>query len=190
MIRSAAVLVRERGARGTSIDDVLAHSGAPRGSVYHHFPGGRDELLREATAFAGAYVEHLMASSPGDPAAALDAVLEQYRADLLATGFRAGCPVVAVAIEDRGDDSGASAQAGEVFTRWSRALAASLEASGVRPERAAELADLALAATEGAIVLSRARRDITPFDRVRAELRALLARECPSPSTTPTARPR
>jgi len=54
MIASTALLVRERGARATSIDDVLEHSGAPRGSVYHHFPGGRDQLLREATEFAGA----------------------------------------------------------------------------------------------------------------------------------------
>src|ERR671935_265755 len=48
MVVSAALLIRERGARATSIDDVLAHSGAPRGSVYHHFPGGRQQLLRVA----------------------------------------------------------------------------------------------------------------------------------------------
>ena len=56
MITSTALLIREKGARATSIDDVLAHSGAPRGSVYHHFPGGRDQLLREATDFAGGYI--------------------------------------------------------------------------------------------------------------------------------------
>ena len=53
MVVSTALLIREKGARATSIDDVLAHSGAPRGSVYHHFPGGREQLLREATDFAG-----------------------------------------------------------------------------------------------------------------------------------------
>ena len=56
MVISTALLVREQGARATSIDDVLAHSGAPRGSVYHHFPGGRTQLLREATDYAGEFV--------------------------------------------------------------------------------------------------------------------------------------
>lgn len=56
MITSTAALIRERGARATSIDAVLEHSGAPRGSVYHHFPGGREQLLREATVFSEEYV--------------------------------------------------------------------------------------------------------------------------------------
>ena len=56
MIVSTALLMRERGARATSLDAVLEHSGAPRGSVYHHFPGGREQLLREATDYAGEYV--------------------------------------------------------------------------------------------------------------------------------------
>jgi len=54
MILSAAALLREYGASATSIDRVLAHSGAPRGSVYHHFPGGRTQLIDEAVALAGA----------------------------------------------------------------------------------------------------------------------------------------
>ena len=56
MVISTALLVREQGARATSIDDVLAHSGAPRGSVYHHFPGGRRQLLSEAIDYAGEFV--------------------------------------------------------------------------------------------------------------------------------------
>lgn len=175
MIRSAALLVRERGARATSIDDVLAHSGAPRGSVYHHFPGGRDELLREATTFAGAVVARRMTRG-GTPLAAFDAICDQYRTDLLGTDFRAGCPVVAVAIE-AGEDGPAREEAGAVFGRWAAILAGSLQEGGIEPARAGELADVVLAGLEGAIVLSRARRDITPFDHVRAELRALLERE-------------
>src|SRR4051812_20903833 len=100
MIVSTAVLMRERGARATSIDAVLEHSGAPRGSVYHHFPGGREQLLREATDYAGEYIaQRLERTSADDPLAALDNLLEEYRATLLATDFRAGCPVVAVAVE-------------------------------------------------------------------------------------------
>jgi AcrR family transcriptional regulator len=60
MILSAAALLREYGASATSIDQVLAHSGAPRGSVYHHFPGGRTQLIDEAVALAGDFIAGLI----------------------------------------------------------------------------------------------------------------------------------
>ena len=56
MVVSAALLIRERGAHATAISDVLEHSGAPRGSAYHYFPGGRTQLLGEAIEYAGDYV--------------------------------------------------------------------------------------------------------------------------------------
>src|ERR1700692_3728676 len=100
MIVSTALLIRERGARATSLDAVLEHSGAPRGSVYHHFPGGRKQLLLEATEFSGEYVERRLERSAVDGGlAAIDAMLDHYRETLLATDFRGGCPVVAVAVE-------------------------------------------------------------------------------------------
>src|SRR2546422_9575317 len=102
MIVSTALLVRERGARATSLDAVLEHSGAPRGSVYHHFPGGREQLLREATDYAGEYIaRRLEREAARDPLAAIDALLDEYRTSLLATDYPAGCPVVAVAVASR-----------------------------------------------------------------------------------------
>src|SRR5436190_4741239 len=98
MIVSTALLVRERGARATSLDAVLEHSGAPRGSIYHHFPGGREQLLREATDYAGRYVERRLERGD-DLLAALDELFEEYRENLVASDFKAGCPVVAVAVE-------------------------------------------------------------------------------------------
>ena len=77
MIVSTSVLIRERGARATSLDDVLAHSGAPRGSVYHHFPGGREQLLREATEFASEYVARRLERVAGaGPLAAIEALYD------------------------------------------------------------------------------------------------------------------
>ena len=183
MIASAALLIRERGARATSIDDVLAHSGAPRGSVYHHFPGGRDELIEEATAFAGEFVDaRLRAARDGsDPLAAFDEFLAGYRRDLVASDFRVGCPVAAVAIEARGDGDPLTARAGAVFEGWSAGLADAFADAGMSKRRAAELAEFAIAAAEGAIVLSRARRSIEPFDRARTELTAALRSEFDEP---------
>ena len=172
MITSTALLVRERGARATSLDTVLAHSGAPRGSVYHHFPGGREQLLREATQYAGEYVaRRLERATDEHPLEALDALFDDYRATLLDTDFRAGCPVVAVAIESPEEGPDLRDHAMAAFERWHQALARALERSGIHAVRADELATHTIAAFEGAIVLSRAYRDLEPLERVRSELR-------------------
>jgi AcrR family transcriptional regulator len=178
MIVSTALLVRERGARATSLDAILAHSGAPRGSVYHHFPGGRAQLLREATEYAGDYVaRRLRRERGGDPTAPLEALFDEYRQNLLASDFRAGCPVVAVAIESAEDGPDLRDCALAAFERWRRAIASSIGCSGVTTERADELAVHAVAAFEGAIILSRAYRSLEPLERVRAELRRLMVGE-------------
>ena len=182
MIASTALLVRERGARATSLDAVLEHSGAPRGSVYHHFPGGREQLLREATQYAGEYLaRRLERASDGHPLAVTDALFDDYQAVLLATDFRAGCPVLAVAIEspEEGPDLRDCALA--AFERWRQALARTLERSGIDAVRADELAMHTIAAFEGAIVLSRAYRDLEPLERVRRELRERVREELQQP---------
>jgi AcrR family transcriptional regulator len=177
MVRSAALLMRERGARATSIDDVLAHSGAPRGSVYHHFPGGRDQLVREATAWASEFVEGRLERREGkDPVRALDSFVESYRDELLRTEMRAGCPVAAVAIED-GDGGDLQQLAGAAFGRWEELLTRNFVTAGIRRKRARELAMLVITSIEGALIVSRAQKSVAPLDSVRAQLRALLKAE-------------
>src|SRR5260370_22984082 len=98
MVVSAALLIRERGAQPTAIADVLAHSGAPRGSAYHYFPGGRTQLLCEAIDYAG---EYIAARIPGAKSGldALDDLIAAYRTQLVRSDYRAGCPVVSVTVE-------------------------------------------------------------------------------------------
>jgi AcrR family transcriptional regulator len=178
MIVSTALLIRERGARATSIDAVLEHSGAPRGSVYHHFPGGREQLLREATAFSEEYVaRRLERGSTDGPLAAIEALLDHYRESLVATDFRGGCPVVAVAVEspEEGPDLRDAALA--AFERWRNALARGFKAAGVEAVRADELGTLVIAAFEGSLILSRTYRDLAPLETVHRELRELVQAE-------------
>jgi AcrR family transcriptional regulator len=165
MIVSTALLVREKGARATSIDDVLAHSGAPRGSVYHHFPGGRDQLLTEATTYAADYVAHQL-EQHSDPLALLEGFFEGYRRDLVKYDFAPGCPIVAVAIEG---ESGLQDLAGATFERWTTLLAERFK------DR--DLAVTVLASLEGALVLCRAQKSIAPLDAVQNQLRTLLQKE-------------
>ena len=172
MIVSTALLVRERGARATSLDAVLEHSGAPRGSLYHHFPGGREQLLREAMDYAGEYVaRRLQRKAAEDPLAAVDSLLDEYRANLLATEFRAGCPVVAVAIESGEDGPDLRDDVVGAFDVWRQVLARGFAAYGIDEARADELALLVVAGFEGALILSRAYRDLAPLESLRREVR-------------------
>ena len=106
MVQSAALLLRERGLSGTSFRDVIEHSGAPRGSIYHHFPEGKRQLVREAVEMSGGWVGDAIASleETGDPVATLQAFLGVWAEILRASDFRAGCPVVAVSVEANDDE--------------------------------------------------------------------------------------
>lgn len=172
MIRSAATLFRERGVEGTAFADVLEHSAAPRGSVYHHFPGGKQQLAEEATRWAGELMGAGIAAAlrEEDPAAALDGFVGLWRGVLEESDFEAGCPIVAAALE--GDRSpGARAAAAAAFREWRRLLADAFAGAGLPAAEADSLATLFIAAIEGAIVLARAQRSIEPLTKVAAELR-------------------
>ena len=181
MVISAALLIRERGAHPTAIADVLEHSGAPRGSAYHYFPGGRTQLLCEAVDFAGEF----MAARLGVAAStleALDALFDDYRKQLQRSDFRAGCPVVAVAVEAGDPAKPDQAQpvierAAAAFARWRSVIEQRLIADGVPVHRAGALAMLILSSFEGAIVIARASRDLEPLDTVHVQLRSLLGAE-------------
>lgn len=174
MIRSAALLFRERGIDGTAFADVLEHSGAPRGSVYHHFPGGKLQLAEEATEYAGEFIAAGLtaALADGDPVSALQSFVDSWIAILRESDYAAGCPVVAAALE--GERSpGARRAAAEAFARWERLLVEALARYDLPAERARSLATLMLASIEGAVVLARAQRTTEPLDRVARELHLL-----------------
>lgn len=177
MVLSAAALLREYGATATSIDRVLAHSGAPRGSVYHHFPGGRAQLIDEAVALAGDFVASLIetAARADDPVQALDAFFALWRDRLTGSDFRSGCPIVAVAVETNDDAPQLTRSAAAVFVRWREALAAMLVRHGLPEARGARLAAFIIAAVEGAVIMCRAEQDIGPLDAAAEEIHGLLA---------------
>ncbi|MFC5099696.1 TetR/AcrR family transcriptional regulator [Kibdelosporangium philippinense] len=82
MVRSAVTLFRERGIAGTSLADIIEHSGAPRGSIYHHFPGGKNQIAAEATAWAGELMNRMIGKFGDDPIALTHALFEFWRGEL------------------------------------------------------------------------------------------------------------
>lgn len=165
MIAGAADLVRMHGVHAAGIRQVVAHADAPRGSVQHHFPGGKDQLIAEAVAWAGRHTE--VAIRDAEPSQLIPKVCGYWRKSLRDTDFLAGCTVFAAAVD--GSDPVREAIDAAV-TSWRDALVAKLD--GV-PEPA-RLATLILTAVEGAILLARAQRSVAPLDDVEAELGFLL----------------
>lgn len=170
MVRSAIVLLARHGYQATSFGAVLEHSGAPRGSIYHHFPDGKDELIAAAVDRAGANAISLLDGLEGrPPAEVVEGFLEMWRAVLVRGGFEVGCSVLAVAVS--ADDAGLVERAGRVFRDWGARLAELFEAGGRDASSASALATLVIAASEGAVVLARAERDLAPFEAVAEQLR-------------------
>jgi TetR/AcrR family transcriptional regulator, lmrAB and yxaGH operons repressor len=166
MIHAAAELFRQRGYHATTFSDVVRDSGAPRGSTYFHFPGGKQELAREAIARAGDEVEEIVdeaARHADDPASLVRAMAQILTSRLERSGYQSGCAIATMVLELAPRDEQFSADFNNVFARWRAALVARLEPLGIAPDRAAALADLTISALEGAAVLSRAARSTEPF---------------------------
>jgi TetR/AcrR family transcriptional repressor of lmrAB and yxaGH operons len=175
MLDSAITLFRERGVAATSLRDVVALSGAPRGSIYHHFPGGKAQLAEEATQRAGDFIGALLSRlvAGDDPDRAVGSFVDYWSGALTSTDYRDGCPVAAAALSEDATES-ARAAAGVAFGQWETALAAALRERGVPAARSESLANLVVCSIEGALIVARARRSEEPLRRVGAELRSLL----------------
>ena len=173
MVRSAARLFGERGFAGAGLRDVVAHSAAPRGSIYHHFPGGKAQLAQEAVGLASDAATGTLERAP-DPIEALHACLDDWRRRLEDSDFQAGSTIAAAATTPA-DVTGTREAAAAAYARWAETFPNALRENGVRRKKAARLATLASAAIEGALVLCRARRDTAPLDDVGRELEVAIA---------------
>ncbi|MFJ8634726.1 TetR/AcrR family transcriptional regulator [Streptomyces sp. NPDC093568] len=177
IVAGAADMISRRGLNATSIRETAKHARAPLGSTYHYFPDGKQQLATEAVRYTGAWVARsLREELDAGPVAGLRAFLGLWRKVVVDTDFRAGCPVLAVSIEEPPADEAPAAllAAAEVFEEWEGLLAGSLRAHGAEPEQAAQLATLVVAAVEGTVAMCRAKRSTEPLDRTAEQLQALL----------------
>ncbi|RZB17492.1 TetR/AcrR family transcriptional regulator [Streptomyces sp. F001] len=178
IVAGAADMISRRGLSATSIREMAKHAKAPLGSTYHYFPEGKQQLATEAVRYTGEWVARALRKElEAGPVEGLRAFLALWRAIVVESDFRAGCPVLAVAIEEAPADEipPALAAAAEVFDQWESLLAASLRAHGAEAERAAQLATLVVASVEGTVAMCRAKRSMEPLDRTAEQLEALVA---------------
>lgn len=173
LISTGARLFRERGVTGTGLLSVLEAARAPRGSLYHHFPGGKNELVIAALQFEADRVttvlQALVAAVP-DPGAAIRQFADALATELERTEFKLGCPVSTAALELAAESDAVREVCADTYDRWQQLLTEQLERSGLPREKAQKQAELTLAAIEGALLLARARRDGDIVRRVASAL--------------------
>ncbi len=172
LVMGAADMIRRRGLNATSVRDLAKHARAPLGSTYHYFPGGKQQVATEAVQFAGAVISRrLVEELRRGPVVGLRAFLQMWREVVVSNDFRAGCPVLAVSIEEPRDDETAPLDAAaKVFSEWESLLADSLRDHGATRKDAEQVAALIVAAVEGTVAMCRASRSIAPLDRVAVQL--------------------
>ncbi|MGW0087209.1 TetR/AcrR family transcriptional regulator [Streptomyces sp. NPDC003393] len=178
MVFSAAQLIRRDGVGATGMRDVAEHANAPRGSLQHYFPGGKEQLVGEAVAWAGRYAGRRVARFMADlaeptPSALFTAMVRQWTDEHQAAGTLSGCPVAAATVDCAASDATREAAAA-AFETWRGPVADALTELGVPAERAEPLATLMISSLEGAIIMARAEGDMRPLTTVARELGPLL----------------
>ncbi|OBI45601.1 TetR/AcrR family transcriptional regulator [Mycobacterium colombiense] len=181
LIASVTGLVRRRGVAGTGLNAILEDSGVARRTVYLNFPGGKAQLVAEATRLAGEALTAVIRSDDdgADPAQAVQTFVEEWKAQLSATQMQAGCPIVA-AILGRSEAPAAAQAASEAVGEWQIVLADRLVRSGACRDSARSLAALIVAAVEGGVILALATQSTAVLDDVRRHLVEIIELHLPA----------
>lgn len=177
LIGTAAELLQRQGYHATGLAQIVEESGAPRGSLYFHFPGGKEELAVAALRDAGAYwktrIEAAVDGAP-DLGTAIVAVCKLFADELAASSWELGCPLATVALEASASSEAVRLTCAAHFAGWEESIAARLVANGVDREAALRMAMFVLATIEGALMLARVERSPRPLEVVGEVLRSLV----------------
>ncbi|BCQ07626.1 putative HTH-type transcriptional regulator YxaF [Mycobacterium heckeshornense] len=165
-LTTAAALFRRQGYSGTGLKQIVAESGAPLGSLYYFFPGGKQDLALNAIGHTAARYEELLDrvfAHTGDIGQAAIKWFGWAARALEESDFADGCPIGTLASEIASTNDTLRAASQAVFDAWRSRVATQLISGGVKPARAGELATFAVASLEGAIMLARTQRSSQPL---------------------------
>lgn len=166
LVRSAAVLFRRRGYANTGTNDILMLSKAPRGSLYHYFPGGKQQIATEAVRYAGGVVTQTLTdllAREATPSAALRKYGRMLAGWMEQSKFRDGCPISTTLLEISPESIDVTAAGNEAFAAWTGLFSDALKNTGVSAARSRRLATTAVAVIEGSLILSRVMQSGAPI---------------------------
>jgi TetR/AcrR family transcriptional regulator, lmrAB and yxaGH operons repressor len=171
LLDGARRLLAEKGYAGMELRDVAERGDAPRGSIYHHFPGGKAQLAAEAAALEGEEIRAAIERSLAERGLGETLTMfgEMFRRRVEDRPERLGCPVAAAALA-RPEDPMLAATATAAFQSWEEPIATALRSEGVATKRAETFAGLVVSTIEGALIRARAAGDQAPLDSAVAGL--------------------
>src|SRR3954454_6014979 len=175
IVEAGAALLRAKGYSATGVKEIVVAAQAPFGSLYHHFPGGKEQLGEEVIRWSGAMFARLgpevLGPAPDAPTGVRD-FFAGAAEHLVETGYEDACPIATVALEVSSTREPLRIACADVFESWLGGWVAFFTAHGIGARRARELAVAVLAALEGAVVLARALRSTEPLDVAGATMAA------------------
>lgn len=177
IVAATTELFRRRGFNGTSLTQITGAASATTGSLYHFFPGGKDELAREVIATSGAAYRdlyELIANAAADPRDAMSDLFNGAADVLEETDFIDPCPIGTVAREVASVNDELREATHLVFTSWVEAGTARFLAAGLPRDESVALATSVVAAIEGGFVLARASRDADVLRTIGEQMRVLV----------------
>jgi TetR/AcrR family transcriptional repressor of lmrAB and yxaGH operons len=177
IVRAAAKLFRRNGYAATGINEIAEVSGAPKGSLYHYFPGGKDQIGEAAVRFAGAGVVatlEKLEQEHGSGSAMIRAYCKLLAGWMAKSGFRDGCPIATTLLESAPQSAGMATAGREAFAGWCAVIARTLIRDGFGKAEAERLSTLAVSSIEGALILARVQGSARPIDDVAKALGAAL----------------
>jgi len=177
-LAAAAGLFRQQGYHGTALHDILAAGGSPRGSLYFHFPGGKEEIGETALTLAGEAVRQAIAKAAETSENAetfLVRIARGMASDLEKSGFKEGCPIATTALETSAQSEVLGAATRGAFQKWENEIKRGLGRFGMIPEEAEWVATSVLSQLEGALLLARTYHSLEPMHRAERALKLLLA---------------
>jgi TetR/AcrR family transcriptional repressor of lmrAB and yxaGH operons len=177
-LAAAIKLFRQQGYHGTSLHDILAAGGSPRGSLYFHFPRGKEEIGENALTLAGEAVRQGIARAAEASESTemfLVRVAGAMAADLEKSDYKEGCPIATTALETSAQSDVLGEATSSAFQKWETEIRRGLERFGMTSDEADQLSTMALSQLEGALLLARTYRSVEPIQRAEQALK-LLAR--------------
>ena len=169
--------MRQQGYHGTALHDILAAAGSPRGSLYFHFPRGKEEIGEAALTLAGEAVRQSIAQAAESSESAetfLTRIARGMASDLAKSGYKEGCPIATTALETSAQSNVLGAATRTAFQKWETEIKRGLERFGMTSSDADLIATTALSQLEGALLLARTYRSLTPMHRAEQALKLLL----------------
>ncbi len=167
LVHTAMRLFREQGYASTGLQQVLAQSGAPKGSLYHYFPGGKESLGEAAVTLAGGLIAEMLANLATkhreDSHAFVAGYCKTMAGWMKESDFQSGCPIATTMLETAPRSPTMTQVGNDVLDLWIETITPVFLASGLSRREAGTRAQFLLSSMEGALIIARVRRSTRPI---------------------------